>query len=213
MKKQAFTLIEILAVIAIVGVLAAVLFPVMSRAKREANKTASLSNLHQCAAALVLYADDEGGPMGMPKGSVAREVLAKMPTCDPGDRWRSGCRGEVGLPVIGSYGYVRGVTDFGSDAGWSGLLSRHPQPTLLASIHYSSWAIPRFSGDEPVVPTDTVDHIKAYIFPDRVLRVRMDLSAKSARLATIQEWPLGGYKVMFGWSALFDEMDREERTP
>lgn len=49
MKTKGFTLIEVLVVIAIITILAAILTPVLLRAKLEAKKTTCISNLHQLA--------------------------------------------------------------------------------------------------------------------------------------------------------------------
>ena len=54
----AFTLIELLVVIGIVGLLAALLLPVLGRAKELGRATACLSNLRQLGVALQLYVQD-----------------------------------------------------------------------------------------------------------------------------------------------------------
>lgn len=56
--KQGFTLIEILVVIAIVSILAAILFPVFARARENARRSSCMSNLKQIGLAVMMYAQD-----------------------------------------------------------------------------------------------------------------------------------------------------------
>ena len=56
--RRAFTLIEILVVIAIIGILSALLFPVLSTARENGRKTACLSNMHQLGLAFQQYTQD-----------------------------------------------------------------------------------------------------------------------------------------------------------
>lgn len=56
--SRGFTLIEVLVVLAIIVVICAILFPVLSRARAAARKTTCASNLHQIGLALTMYSDD-----------------------------------------------------------------------------------------------------------------------------------------------------------
>ena len=56
----AFTVIELLEVIAIIGILAAMLMPALSVAKASARRTNCLGNLRQISLGVHLYAADNG---------------------------------------------------------------------------------------------------------------------------------------------------------
>lgn len=58
MKNKGFTLIELLIVIAIIAILAAILFPVFAQAREKARGTQCLSNFKNVGTALMLYTED-----------------------------------------------------------------------------------------------------------------------------------------------------------
>ena len=57
-NQRAFTLIELLLVIAIIAILAAILFPVFAQAKAAAKKASDLSNIKQLTTASIMYLAD-----------------------------------------------------------------------------------------------------------------------------------------------------------
>jgi prepilin-type N-terminal cleavage/methylation domain-containing protein/prepilin-type processing-associated H-X9-DG protein len=84
-KKQAFTLIELLVVIAIIAILAALLLPVLSRAKQKAQGTVCLNSGKQLMTAMLTYTTDNS------------EFFPPNPdggTTNPGYNW---CAGEAGI--------------------------------------------------------------------------------------------------------------------
>jgi len=60
-RNRGLTLVEVLVVIAIIAILAAIIIPVAFKARGKARQTQCLSNLKQIGAALIMYADDHDG--------------------------------------------------------------------------------------------------------------------------------------------------------
>ena len=80
-----FTLVELLLVIAIIIILAAILLPVLGRAKWQAKRAVCLSNLRQWGEAAVLFGTDHDG-------RVPRGIDWYSPACDGGG---CGCCGPT----------------------------------------------------------------------------------------------------------------------
>jgi prepilin-type N-terminal cleavage/methylation domain-containing protein/prepilin-type processing-associated H-X9-DG protein len=81
--RRAFTLVELLVVIAVIAILAALLLPVLSAAKAKAKRTACLNNLRQINLGLRAYCDDyndatpgtRGAKFGTPSWSSYRKLM------------------------------------------------------------------------------------------------------------------------------------------
>lgn len=68
--RGGFTLIELLVIIAIIAILAAILFPVFAQARAKARGISCLSNVKQCGVAYAMYVQDydETSPSGRGNG-------------------------------------------------------------------------------------------------------------------------------------------------
>jgi len=60
-RSRGFSLVELSVVIAIIGILAAILFPVFAQTREAARRASCQANLHQIGLALHLYAQDHDG--------------------------------------------------------------------------------------------------------------------------------------------------------
>lgn len=106
--KRAFTLVELLVVIAVISILAAILFPVFARAKAAGKKAACLSNVRQIQMALAMYVTDSEGQYPQTKRTSAN------PAVDDADgayeEPEYGTVFELVFPYVGSGVHVEGTT-------------------------------------------------------------------------------------------------------
>jgi prepilin-type N-terminal cleavage/methylation domain-containing protein len=90
MKRLAFTLIELLIVIAIISLLISIILPALSRSRQIGRATLCMSNLHSLCESLQMYADTNEGRLptgGLAHGGTADESMAWINTAkrDLGD--------------------------------------------------------------------------------------------------------------------------------
>jgi prepilin-type N-terminal cleavage/methylation domain-containing protein len=70
-KRPGFTLVELLVTIAVIGILAALLLPVLGAAKAQAKRTTCLNNVKQINLATRMYADDNRDAIVLPSGFIS----------------------------------------------------------------------------------------------------------------------------------------------
>ena len=204
-KRSGFTLVELLTVLAIIALLASLLFPAFARVRRDGKRTVSISNIRQCGISLLLYCQDYDGETAMPTYEVAKITLNSLPTCDPGDTWRSTCKEDWGQPLIGSYGYVRGVDRYTSQQGWNEYLNwtsglgRVPGSVLVSVFYADNVALP-FHGEHPVLGPACGAHMGRCLYPDHVIRFRLDGSAATT---SWKSWHGDVAHAIFDWEGLF----------
>lgn len=103
-RHAAFTLIELLIVIAIIGLLVSILVPALSRAREMSRRTLCGSNLRQFGISLLQYSQDfdswlpaKGAPQGAPGDYVYQlaQVQEKSTAVGSGGRWGPNFAGMV----------------------------------------------------------------------------------------------------------------------
>lgn len=153
--RLAFTLVELLVVMAILAILTSILFPVLQRVKSKAKQDACLSNLRQIGAAMALYMTDEDELMpdrrdlktSLPGGY---KPWSSWPTSDPRCGWAAITLGpyiqskgifkcpEVQNTALGNVVQVKQLTTTGADAietdYWMWRFDRPDDPVPLDNL-------------------------------------------------------------------------------
>jgi prepilin-type N-terminal cleavage/methylation domain-containing protein/prepilin-type processing-associated H-X9-DG protein len=146
--SAAFSLIELLIVIAVIGVLAALSLPVLNRAEESGRTTACLSNLHQIGLALQMYVDANNNML-----PVMRD--APMDTNAP----PTNSLPDVDMVLqseLGNTNVLRCPSDFqgifqltGSSYSWNSLLNgENANHLVVLGMNFNPQAIPVFFDKE-----------------------------------------------------------------
>ena len=90
MGKKGFTLVEIMIVVAIIGLLAAVAIPNFMRARDTAQKNACVANLKQVDGAKTLWSLDTGSSSTPGWTDLVTAYIKKTPSCPAGSSYTIG---------------------------------------------------------------------------------------------------------------------------
>jgi len=137
MKRKGFTLIELLIVIAIIGILAALIMPIVQEAMQKAKQKGTMQEMNSLAQSIMMYITDTGYAPTSPDGDLTpgQNLISELsaihlkviPMTDQWGRplkvWtRQSCAGQFGLAAgsIGDDDYlIQSLAADGADEGFS----------------------------------------------------------------------------------------------
>jgi prepilin-type N-terminal cleavage/methylation domain-containing protein len=92
-QKSGFTLVEIMIVVAIIGLLAAIAIPSFVNARTKSQTNACINNLRQISGAKDQYALDKSGTAPTAVGDLVTTYITKTPTCPAAGTYTIGALG------------------------------------------------------------------------------------------------------------------------
>ena len=235
-KRGGFTLIELLIVIAIIAILASLLFPTMAGAKERARRTVCKSNLRQMTLAALIYADDNndrfwGHTRDTPDWftqCISKEMFGYISNYAGGqvidcpnlypftltgivDYEGARTQGRWGVNI--GYNYLGGITNMPAAAGWVSPLKTTDAPALalFTDPNNSAFLGGRFWAISPHLRTGPYRQGKSTFLWFDQLTTPGDLRADGGNVALLDgsvNWKKLRNMQSHHWTWLYDGLHR-----
>jgi prepilin-type N-terminal cleavage/methylation domain-containing protein/prepilin-type processing-associated H-X9-DG protein len=164
--KRAFTLVELLVVISIIGILASLLLPVIAKGKAGAQATQCLSNLRQLGVGLQLFVDQNNQrmPTMYDRPVTTNPFMTNFPSSP--DRVLSNFVGAAQVwkcPADDQQLYLK----TGSSYAWNVLVNGQAEDRFrIFSINFKSHQVPMFFDKESFHRARGEDKAVNYLYAD-----------------------------------------------